>query len=170
MAQYQQQMQQWFKYVDKDGSGQLDYKELQTALKQAGLNFSLMSTNMFLRLFDPDRSGQISFQEFCNLYQWIVDKQQKFQQADADRSGSLNLQEIYGATQQCGYRLDQHAFHAACVAYDPDKNASMSMTEFSGMCAYLQLAQNTFAAFDQQRQGQITIDLNKFVYMASQCK
>eukprot|EP00660_Eupelagonema_oceanica_P018949 gene18949-18323_t len=34
-------MQQWFNYVDKDRSGQLDFKELQVALKQAGINFSL---------------------------------------------------------------------------------------------------------------------------------
>eukprot|EP00756_Hemistasia_phaeocysticola_P014884 Hpha_TRINITY_DN15370_c1_g1::TRINITY_DN15370_c1_g1_i1::g.87368::m.87368 len=170
MAQYQQQMQQWFNFVDTDRSGQLNYKELQGALKQAGCNFSIMSTNMLLRLFDPDKSQQINFQEFCHLYQWIQAKQQAFQHFDRDRSGSLSKQECYQALQHSGFQLDQHAFEASFGAYDPDKNGTMSMTEFVGMCAYLQLALNTFQSFDPQRSGSVTIPFNQFVYMCSQTK
>eukprot|EP01062_Namystynia_karyoxenos_P070048 TRINITY_DN65425_c0_g1_i1.p1 TRINITY_DN65425_c0_g1~~TRINITY_DN65425_c0_g1_i1.p1 ORF type:complete len:200 (+),score=70.05 TRINITY_DN65425_c0_g1_i1:88-600(+) len=170
MAGYQQQMLQWFQFVDKDRSGQLDFRELQGALKQAGINFSLMSTNMMLRLFDPDRSGQISFQEFCNLYAWIQTKQQAFQQHDRARKGSLTKQETYPALQQAGFQLDQHAFEAAYKAYDPDHNQVLSMTEFVGLCAYLQMCMNTFQAFDPQRTGSVTVPFNQFVYMCSQCK
>eukprot|EP00755_Sulcionema_specki_P033387 Sspe_Gene.100638::Locus_75306_Transcript_1_1_Confidence_1.000_Length_343::g.100638::m.100638 len=91
----QQQMWQWFSYVDKDRSGQIDFRELQEALKQAGLNFSLMSINMLLRLFDPDRSGKLNFQEFCNLYGWVQSKQQAFFYFDRDRSGFLDLNETF---------------------------------------------------------------------------
>ena len=72
-------------------------------------------------------------------------------------------------------------------AYDPDQNAQMSMTEFVGLCAYLQLATNTFISFDSQvclflgvstclihprpqRTGSITLSLNQFIYASSQCK
>eukprot|EP01065_Artemidia_motanka_P036647 TRINITY_DN445_c7_g1_i1.p1 TRINITY_DN445_c7_g1~~TRINITY_DN445_c7_g1_i1.p1 ORF type:complete len:170 (+),score=67.84 TRINITY_DN445_c7_g1_i1:107-616(+) len=167
---YQMQMQQWFQFVDRDRSGQLDYKELQVALKQAGLNFSLMSTNMMLRLFDPDRSGQISFPEFCNLYQWIQAKQQSFAYFDRDRSGNLNKQECYQALQHAGFQMDQHSFEATYRVYDPDHNGTLSLTEFTGMAAYLQLCTNTFKSFDPQGTGQATITLDKFVYMCSQCK
>eukprot|EP00754_Rhynchopus_humris_P044588 Rhum_TRINITY_DN4262_c0_g1::Rhum_TRINITY_DN4262_c0_g1_i1::g.13613::m.13613 len=166
----QASLQQWFAHVDKDRSGKVDFKELQEALRQGGLNFSIMSCNMLLRLFDNERTGKVNFKDFCSLYQWVHTRQQSFYHFDTDRSGSLDIAETHNALTQAGYQLDQHAFCAAVKAYDPDQNAQMSMTEFVGLCAYLQLATNTFISFDSQRTGSITLSLNQFIYASSQCK
>ncbi|KAJ9453340.1 Penta-EF hand domain-containing protein 1 [Diplonema papillatum] len=164
------QLTQWFNYVDRDRSGRVDTKELQGALKQAGLNFSLMSCNMLLRLFDSDRTGQVSFQGFCNLYQWVQSKQQSFLQFDRDRSGGLDISEVYQALTSAGFNLDQHSFYAAIKAYDPDQNGTMSATEYVGLCAFLQIATNTFQSFDTQHMGSVNMNLNQFIYAAAQCK
>eukprot|EP01059_Diplonema_ambulator_P034009 TRINITY_DN7423_c0_g1_i1.p1 TRINITY_DN7423_c0_g1~~TRINITY_DN7423_c0_g1_i1.p1 ORF type:complete len:169 (+),score=68.40 TRINITY_DN7423_c0_g1_i1:55-561(+) len=165
-------MLQWFQFVDTDRSGQLDYKELQGALKQAGLNFSLMTCNMMLRCFDPDRSGKISFPEFKNLFAWIQQKDQTFMQVDADRSGTLNHGEVYNAIRQAFpfLNLDQHAFYAATKAYDPDNNGHMSRTEYTAFCAYLELASRTFMSFDTARTGTVNLNMSQFIYACSQCK
>eukprot|EP01064_Diplonema_japonicum_P028012 TRINITY_DN4217_c0_g1_i1.p1 TRINITY_DN4217_c0_g1~~TRINITY_DN4217_c0_g1_i1.p1 ORF type:complete len:189 (+),score=28.86 TRINITY_DN4217_c0_g1_i1:23-568(+) len=169
-AGLQQQMLTWFNYVDKDRSGQVDAQELQMALQQAGLRFSMMSTNMLLRLFDANKQGTMTYQEFCNMYGWVQQKQVSFYHFDRDRSGSLDMQETHQALTHAGYNLDQHAFYAAVRVYDPDHNGVMSMTEYVGLCAYLQIATNTFASFDTQRSGNVSFNLNQFIYATSQCK
>ncbi|KAJ9453354.1 Penta-EF hand domain-containing protein 1 [Diplonema papillatum] len=164
------QLTQWFGFVDRDRSGRVDTKELQGALKQSGLNFSLMSCNLLLRLFDTDRTGQVTFQGFCSLYQWIQAKQASFYHFDRDRSGSLDIGEVFQALTHTGLNLDQHAFYAAVKAYDPDQSGTMSMTEYVGLCAFLQIATNTFQSFDAQRTGQVRFNVSQFIYAVSQTK
>eukprot|EP01059_Diplonema_ambulator_P030344 TRINITY_DN515_c1_g1_i1.p1 TRINITY_DN515_c1_g1~~TRINITY_DN515_c1_g1_i1.p1 ORF type:complete len:177 (+),score=33.10 TRINITY_DN515_c1_g1_i1:57-587(+) len=166
----QQQLINWFNYVDKDRSGAVDVKELQQALMQAGLRFSLMSCNMLLRLFDSTQTGTVNFQEFSNLYGWIQQKQMSYMQFDTDRNGYLDLREIHQALFHAGYNLDQYAFYSAVRAYDVDHNGRMSMTEYVGLCAFLQIATNTFVSFDTQRTGNVTLNLSQFIYAAAQCK
>ena len=112
--QVQQQMWQWYSHVDRDRSGKIDYKELKAALAQAGLAFSLMSTQMMLRLFDATKTDNLDFQEFQNLYGWVQQKQQSFFHFDRDRSGFLDTAEVFNALKHAGYGLDQHAFYA-CI-------------------------------------------------------
>eukprot|EP00754_Rhynchopus_humris_P050584 Rhum_TRINITY_DN9042_c0_g2::Rhum_TRINITY_DN9042_c0_g2_i1::g.31296::m.31296 len=168
----QQQMMGWFQHVDADRSGQLDYKELATALKQAGLNYSAMTCNMFIRLFDPDRSGKISFPEFMNLFAWIGRMDQAFMHADRDRSGNLDHSEVFQTIRTVfpHLQIDQHAFHASTKAYDPDNNGRMSRTEFTAFAAYIELCTRTFASFDTQRTGTVPMSMNQFIYACSQCK
>eukprot|EP01060_Flectonema_neradi_P004466 TRINITY_DN1288_c1_g1_i5.p1 TRINITY_DN1288_c1_g1~~TRINITY_DN1288_c1_g1_i5.p1 ORF type:complete len:187 (+),score=23.44 TRINITY_DN1288_c1_g1_i5:134-694(+) len=168
--QVQQQMWQWYSYVDKDKSGKIDYRELKDALAQAGLAFSIMSVQMLLRLFDATKTDNLNFQEFQNLYGWVQQKQQSFFHFDRDRSGFLDVAEVFNALKHAGYALDQHAFYSCIRTYDPDRNGKLSMTEYVGLCAFLQITYNTFAAFDTQRTGRVNLDLNQFVYSVAQCK
>lgn len=43
----------------------------------------------------------------------------------------------------------------------------MDLTEFIALTLFLQSANATFAAFDQQRQGHIYLDYNQFIYAAA---
>ena len=165
----EQQMMGWFSAIDKDKSGALDGKELQVALRQAGLNFSLMTAGMMLRLFDPSKSAKISYNEFKNLFGWIGQKQQAFGHFDADRSGNLNRAEVYNAVAQAfpHMRLDQPAFEAAFSTYDPDRSQSMSYTEYVAFCGYLEHCSRTFISFDAQRSGSVTMNMSQCMFIFS---
>lgn len=66
-----------------------------------------------------------------------------------------------------GYKLDGPAFHTLFNAYNPERNGTMDLTEFIAMTLFLQSANATFTAFDQQRMGRVTLDYNQFIYAAA---
>ena len=61
-----QQLQAWFQSVDADKSGEITALELSRA--QFGrVKFSLPTAKMLVKVFDKDRSGQISKYSFCRI-------------------------------------------------------------------------------------------------------
>eukprot|EP01060_Flectonema_neradi_P026060 TRINITY_DN348_c5_g1_i1.p1 TRINITY_DN348_c5_g1~~TRINITY_DN348_c5_g1_i1.p1 ORF type:complete len:172 (+),score=21.76 TRINITY_DN348_c5_g1_i1:77-592(+) len=166
------QMQGWFQNIDRDRSGLLDHKELQEALKQAGLVVTLMTTNLFVRLFDSTRSGKVNFTDFKNIFAWMAQKDQVFYAMDTARRGSLTFQQVYQAMGQAfpGLALDTHAFQAATSVYDPDKSGTMNRTEFIAFCVFIDQCARTYASFDPQRTGSVNMPMNQFIYAVSQTK
>lgn len=64
--------QRMFDLVDKDRSGKISAKELQTALINGkGDNFSDTACNMMIGMFDQDSSGTIDVYEFEKLFAYI---------------------------------------------------------------------------------------------------
>jgi len=60
-----------FNAVDRDNSGQLSEAELQNALVNGDWSkFDPQTVRMMIRMFDADRNGTISFDEFwyCSLF------------------------------------------------------------------------------------------------------
>ena len=167
-----QKLRDWFTYVDKDESGKLDGIELKTALEQATLNFSLMSTRMLLKLFDEEKDGTVDFHQFTKLYAWIMRQKKAYMEYDTDRSGELEYEngEVFSAIRCAGFNLDEASFHAAFNAYDPDGDNKLSMTEFVGLCAFLTLCLNTFTSFDTNNRRKVELDFCQFVYACSHCK
>eukprot|EP01064_Diplonema_japonicum_P038205 TRINITY_DN9171_c0_g1_i1.p1 TRINITY_DN9171_c0_g1~~TRINITY_DN9171_c0_g1_i1.p1 ORF type:complete len:175 (+),score=22.79 TRINITY_DN9171_c0_g1_i1:34-558(+) len=162
----------WFEAVDTDGSGKLDNEELVEALQQAGLNFSLMSTGMMIKLFDRQREGKLTLDLFVELYSWISRQKEAFLKFDTDNSGKLDLDngEVLSAVISAGFRLDAHSFDAAFRAYDPDCDRSMTLTEFVGLCAFLTLCLNTFSSFDRAGEGEIKLNFCQYVFACANCK
>jgi Ca2+-binding EF-hand superfamily protein len=69
-----------------------------------------------------------------------------------------------------GFHLDQHAFNALFMAYDPDRSNSLGIAEFIAMTIFLRQSATMFQAFDQQRSGRISLDFNQFIYAAAHCR
>jgi hypothetical protein len=59
-----QDLKMMFQQLDSDNSGSIDYKELWKFLESMGLFLSSHRKGMLTRVIDPDRSGQITFEEF----------------------------------------------------------------------------------------------------------
>ena len=97
-------LQQWFGQVDSDRSGQVNSTELQRALAQGGLNFSTKLVSSMIRMYDADKTAQLSFAQFIELHKFLVNVQRVFAKADRDRSGQLDLNE-------CVARLEHRSAH-----------------------------------------------------------
>ena len=91
-------LQQWFGQVDSDRSGQVNSAELQRALAQGGLNFSMKLVSSMIRMYDADKTAQLSFAQFIELHKFLVNVQRVFATADRDRSGQLDLNECVPAS------------------------------------------------------------------------
>ncbi|CAL8468820.1 g8361 [Coccomyxa elongata] len=117
-----------------------------------------------IRIHDRDNSGSVDIGEFRTLHQFLLDTQNRFQQADTRRQGRIDEQAVERSLQAQGNRLDGPAFHTLFNAYNPERNGTMDLTEFIAMTLFLQSANATFTAFDQQRTGRVTLDYNQFIY------
>jgi len=53
-----------FALFDKDGSGEIDKKELKSVFKELGKNVSEEETNRLMEMADEDNSGTLNYEEF----------------------------------------------------------------------------------------------------------
>mmetsp|Transcript_6166 Transcript_6166/g.12279 ORF Transcript_6166/g.12279 Transcript_6166/m.12279 type:complete len:177 (+) Transcript_6166:53-583(+) len=160
-------LQQWFAMVDSDRSGQVNASELQRALIQGGLNFSLKLVSSMIRMYDADKTAQLSFPQFIEMHKFLANVQRVFATADCDRTGKLDLNEIYTALSGLGHVLDRApggSFYTLCQSYDFDRRGMISLDSFIAMVVLLENAKRLHAAFDPNRTGTASFDMNQFVW------
>ena len=60
--------QRLFSGFDLDGSGKLDFRELQKAIQQIGYRFSPEILNKLIHIYDSDKSGTFTLDEFIQIF------------------------------------------------------------------------------------------------------
>lgn len=97
------EVQQWFNTVDKDRSGKINAKELQSALVNGqGRNFSDTACELMIGMFDKDKSGTVDALEFQQLYTYINQWLGVFRNYDRDQSGHIEEAELAQGKTSCG--------------------------------------------------------------------
>mmetsp|Transcript_38323 Transcript_38323/g.97355 ORF Transcript_38323/g.97355 Transcript_38323/m.97355 type:complete len:177 (-) Transcript_38323:244-774(-) len=160
-------LQQWFGQVDTDRSGQVNTAELQRCLAQGGLHFSTKLCASMIRMYDADRTAQLSFAQFGELHKFLVNVQTVFATADRDRSGQLDLNEIYAALCSLGHTLDRApggSYYTLCQSFDFERRGKIALDSFIAMVILLENAKRLHAAFDPNRTGTASFDMNQFVW------
>eukprot|EP01026_Neomeris_dumetosa_P023912 TRINITY_DN20092_c0_g1_i4.p1 TRINITY_DN20092_c0_g1~~TRINITY_DN20092_c0_g1_i4.p1 ORF type:complete len:170 (+),score=15.27 TRINITY_DN20092_c0_g1_i4:108-617(+) len=163
-------LQQWFRTVDSDNSGQVTSIELARALAMGNLNFSLAVTAQMIRIYDKKGSGTIGFNEFVELHKFLVQMVQCYKYYDKNNDGTLSADEVFHALQNAGFTLEHRAFQTLVKTFDPDNNNKIGLSEFIAMTLFLKGASAVFQAFDPQQQGYIQLDYNQFIYAAANCR
>jgi len=92
---------------------------------------------------------------------------QHFIHFDADRTGSLDYNELFQAITSAGFRLDMPPFYELCKTFDPDRSGALNMASYLALCALLKSAGNVFRSFDPRNQGRIMLDFNQFIYASA---
>lgn len=153
-----------FGAVDKDGSGQLSEKELRTALVNGDWSpFDPHTVRMMIRMFDTDRSGAISFDEFCGLWGFLAAWRGLFDRFDVDRSGSISYEEFSEALVAFGYRLSHHFIRLLYSTYDRRGDNAISFDLFVQACISLKRMTDVFKKYDEDRDGYITLSFEEFL-------
>lgn len=89
------EVQSWFNAVDKDRSGQINAKELQSALINGqGKNFSDQVCSLMIGMFDKTNKGTIDVYEFQQLYSYINQWLTVFRTYDRNQSGNIEEDEL----------------------------------------------------------------------------
>lgn len=156
----------WFQNIDRDRSGTISPVELQN-LAFGGRPLGFETAAKLTRVFDRDRSGSIEFSEYATLHKFITSMQTAFAQTDADRSGTLDQQEIVTALRAAGFDLSPAAVAASHRKYNKH-GSGVSFPDFLAMAADIALLRTQFEKFDPSRSGVIQVDLNTLIAIASE--
>ncbi|CAO1635120.1 unnamed protein product [Parajaminaea phylloscopi] len=180
------QLWSWFIAVDHDGSGKINANELQAALVNAdNSTFEPATIKMLLSIFDTDRSGEITYNEFVGLFKYIQQWREVFQKFDQDRSGTIDHNELGNALRSFGYGLSPRLIHILSQKYiapssDSSDTASQPPAPSGGMgprsgitfdrfvraCVVVKSLTEGFQKYDTQRTGWAQINYDQFLELA----
>ena len=180
-----------FKAVDQNGTGQLSEKELGKALVNGDFtSFDPHTVKMMIRMFDVDKSGTITFDEFwyegplsvlapsgalfqrastlmksiCSgLWGFLAAWRALFERFDEDRSGYISYDEYSNALVSFGYRLSPTFVNMLYTTYDKGGAGKMSFDLFVQSCIILKRMTDVFKKYDEDRDGYITLSFEEFL-------
>jgi len=166
-----------FNAVDKDKSGSITATEL-TSLQFEGKRFSLDTTKQLVKVFDVDKSGHISFDEYAALHQFVISMQVAFYACDRDGSGKLDTPEVLSALIQGGFNLNLQTIQLLMNKFIPpsptttskysssvNQPRALDFEHFLQLSAYLGQIRSTFMVLDTQRVGAVTLNMDQLVQL-----
>ncbi|XP_066969901.1 programmed cell death protein 6 isoform X5 [Macrobrachium rosenbergii] len=131
-------LQNVFSQVDKDRSGFIDARELQSALSNGNWTpFNPETVRLMIGMFDKKGSGTISFDEFGYLWKYVTDWQQCFRSFDRDNSGSINKGELKTAITTFGYRFSEQFYDVLMRRFDRSNKGAIFFDDFIQCCIVL---------------------------------
>ena len=156
-------LREWFNAVDQDRSGRISVTELQSALSASGNKFSFATTEKLLAMYDRDKSGQISFDEFAQLHQFITIMATAFRQRDKSGDGRLEGPEVRAALQDSGYQLTEGTFQVMMRKFDRQRRGSLGLDDYIELSIFISTVRNTFGFYDKAKTGQVTFSFDMFL-------
>ncbi|KAJ2613485.1 hypothetical protein H4S08_002187, partial [Coemansia sp. RSA 1365] len=154
-----QQLQYWFRAVDRDGSGQLDPGELQQALVNGDWSrFSMDTVRLMIGMFDRDRNGTIGFDEFVGLWRYIEDWKQCFRKFDADNSGTIDRNELFQALSAFGFRVSPQVVDSLLRKYDIQGRGAITFDNFINSCVTIRSLTESFRRLDENQDGWVNMN------------
>ncbi|KAG8050708.1 hypothetical protein GUJ93_ZPchr0009g2076 [Zizania palustris] len=94
-----------FQAADRDGSGMIDDKELQSALSGYNQSFSLRTVHLLMYLFTNTNVRKIGPKEFISVFYSLQNWRSIFERFDRDRSGKIDTTELRDALLSLGYSV-----------------------------------------------------------------
>ncbi|XP_067210177.1 peflin-like isoform X2 [Linepithema humile] len=145
-------VRQWFSTVDRDGSGRITAKELQSALANGqGGTFSDTACKLMIGMFDKEKNGTISVLEFQALYNYINAWLGVFRGFDHDNSGRIQENELNAALTQVGYRLGPGFIQFFIKTSENLQNLrghqSITVDQFIVLCVRIQILDERYINF-----------------------
>ncbi|GLC43780.1 hypothetical protein PLESTM_001518800 [Pleodorina starrii] len=141
--------------------------ELQAALADGGLNFSVGTVAAIIRQCDSSGSGTISLADFERLHSFLETVQDTFNQMGPDpRTGRVPLGEVARELAASGYHLEPEVQKALFTKFDPLRANSMGLQEFMALTLFLRSSTATFKAYDPEGSGVVHLTYGQFLYAA----
>ncbi|XP_063715444.1 programmed cell death protein 6-like [Symsagittifera roscoffensis] len=153
----------WFCTVDTDRSGKISSMELQQALSNGFEKFNLATVQLLMNLFDNSNSGQMVFDDFRKVFDFITQWSRVFQQYDSDRSGAISFNELKTALSNFGYRLSDRFYNIIFSRFAKKETNEVTFDNFIRICVVLNNVTRNFQSLDTNRTGSIQISYEQFV-------
>ncbi|XP_042861315.1 programmed cell death protein 6-like [Penaeus japonicus] len=155
-----------FQQVDRDRSGAIDARELQSALSNGNFTpFNPETIKLMIGMFDKKGTGTINFDEFGAVWKYVTDWQQCFRSFDRDGSGNISKDELKTAITTFGYRFSEKFYDVLMKRFDRSGKGGVYFDDFIQCCIVLHTLTQAFSQYDQDRDGVITISYEQFLHM-----
>ncbi|KAL6518439.1 hypothetical protein OROGR_018941 [Orobanche gracilis] len=138
--QKRQEIREAFELFDTDGSGTIDAKELNVAMRALGFEMSEEEITRMIAEVDKDGSGAIDFDEFCHMMtakfgeRDTKDELMKaFQIIDQDQNGKISVADIQRIAKQLGENFTEKEIQDMVDEADRDRDGEVNPDDFLRM-------------------------------------
>ncbi|KAL6576138.1 hypothetical protein OROHE_000609 [Orobanche hederae] len=138
--QKRQEIREAFELFDTDGSGTIDAKELNVAMRALGFEMSEEEITRMIAEVDKDGSGAIDFDEFCHMMtakfgeRDTKDELMKaFQIIDQDQNGKISVADIQRIAKQVGENFTEKEIQDMVDEADRDRDGEVNPDDFLRM-------------------------------------
>ncbi|KAK9048804.1 hypothetical protein SSX86_032229 [Deinandra increscens subsp. villosa] len=138
--QKRQEIKEAFELFDTDGSGTIDAKELNVAMRALGFEMTEEQINQMIADVDKDGSGAIDFDEFVYMMTAKIgerDSKQEltkaFQIIDQDKNGKISVSDIKNIAKELGEHFTDAEINEMVEEADRDRDGEVSVDEFMRM-------------------------------------
>jgi len=131
-----------FDMFDKDGDGAISCRELGIVMRSLGINPNEVELQDMIQEHDTDGSGQIEFEEFCEMMLKHMEEdprtqeevyREAFRTFDKDGSGCISAEELRTVMGSLGETLTDEEIDQMIQEADIDKDGEINYEEFVQM-------------------------------------
>ncbi|CAH2314113.1 calpain small subunit 1 [Pelobates cultripes] len=126
--------------------------------------FSLDCCRSMVAVMDSDSTGKLGFEEFKYLWNNIKKWQGVYKRFDMDRSGTIGTNELPGAFQTAGFKLNPQLYHMIIRRYS-DEKGEMDFDNFICCLVRLDAMFRAFKALDKDGDGQIKVTIQEWLQL-----
>ncbi|KAH7566576.1 hypothetical protein JRO89_XS08G0191900 [Xanthoceras sorbifolium] len=126
--QKRQEIKEAFELFDTDGSGTIDAKELNVAMRALGFEMTDEQINQMIADVDKDGSGAIDFDEFAHMMTAKIGERdtkeeltKAFQIIDQDNNGKISVEDIKRIAKELGEHFTDREIHDMIDEADRDR-------------------------------------------------
>lgn len=133
---------------------------LRVALQQLGIQLSVEICNQLFMKHDADRSGSIQLNEFRSIQQEVNQWVSVFNSLDTDHSGKMEYGEFVDAMRNLNFNIADSMLPVVFSNIDNLHNGYIDLNGFIKVVSIIQVLQMKMAYYDPQHKGTISVDLN----------
>uniref|UniRef100_A0A2P2IX10 Caltractin n=1 Tax=Rhizophora mucronata TaxID=61149 RepID=A0A2P2IX10_RHIMU len=138
--QKRQEIREAFDLFDTDGSGNIDARELNVAMRALGFEMTEEQINQMIADVDKDGSGAIDFDEFVHMMTAKIgerDTKEELMKAfhiiDHDKNGRISANDIKQIARELGETLTDREIEEMVEEADRDRDGEVGVEEFMRM-------------------------------------
>ncbi|PUZ43645.1 hypothetical protein GQ55_8G024400 [Panicum hallii var. hallii] len=154
-----------FQAADRDGSGMIDDKELQSALSGYNQSFSLRTVHLLMYLFTNTNVRKIGPKEFTSVFYSLQNWRAIFERFDRDRSGKIDSSELRDALLSLGYSVSPTVLDLLVSKFDKTggKSRAIEYDNFIECCLTVKGLTEKFKEKDTAYSGSATFTYEAFM-------
>lgn len=161
-----------FNALDADKSGTIAIEELKN-FEIGGKKLTFPTIRRIMRVFDLQKTGQITRENFVYLHRFVKDTLDAFNAATSGQQ-TMSLDQTMAALQRQGLRIKDDIVRSTVKAFrgalTPEqraaKRADLDFDEYLEIIIHFGLLRSIFEARDPSRSGRVTATLEEFMGIA----
>lgn len=126
--------------------------------------FSLESCRSMVAVMDADSTGRLGFEEFKYLWNKIKLWQCVYKRFDADKSGTINCQELPRAFEAAGYPLNDDLYRLLYRRY-ANESGDMDFDNYIACLVRLDAMLRSFKTLDKDNNGSIKVNIVEWLQL-----